>query len=482
MMPCSSEALELKQKPAKNVQPKVNMSAATKAGSTATGGATANKYDRQIRMWGAHGQAALAQSRICLLTAGATGVEVVKNLVLPCVGEQAAGGYVMVVDDAKVSARDLGNNFFVAVEDLGSGAEGEPLDRCEAVAKNLMEMNSEVDCRHHSESPATIATTDPAFFEQFTCIVASDMAESSILPIAALCASLGTPLFVVRSYGLLGYIRFQAAEHVVVEGKPMSEIPDLRLREPWAELEALASEFNLGTLAPDGDSIVELGALSHVEHQQVPAPLVAVSLASGVEGKGMKWKKAFKKHVRFFSAKWTRAYKAAHPELLDAEGKWPASMKSEPNFDQAASLPLSVLSTYTNAPGPFDDCEEFDAILERSEERVASLKQLQGESGESASSESSAATPALRPIPLFVQKFWICAEALRRFRATEGGGKFLPLAGDLPDYAGTSEMYIKVEECYRAKADVDCAALTAHVAAILADCSMVRGAVSLLSS
>eukprot|EP00951_Prasinocladus_malaysianus_P013472 scaffold101932_cov42-Prasinocladus_malaysianus.AAC.1 len=42
----------------------------------------AKRYDRQIRIWGAHGQASLEASRVCLLNCGPTGSEILKNLVL----------------------------------------------------------------------------------------------------------------------------------------------------------------------------------------------------------------------------------------------------------------------------------------------------------------------------------------------------------------------------------------------------------------
>ena len=67
-----------------------------------------SKYDRQLRMWGAHGQKLLAESRVCLLTASATGTEILKSLVLPGVG------HITIVDGATVTREDVGNNFFVA--------------------------------------------------------------------------------------------------------------------------------------------------------------------------------------------------------------------------------------------------------------------------------------------------------------------------------------------------------------------------------
>ena len=41
------------------------------------------RYDRQLRLWGEHGQTAMEESSICLLNASATGAETLKNLVLP---------------------------------------------------------------------------------------------------------------------------------------------------------------------------------------------------------------------------------------------------------------------------------------------------------------------------------------------------------------------------------------------------------------
>jgi amyloid beta precursor protein binding protein 1 len=43
------------------------------------------KYDRQLRLWAANGQQALEDAHICLINSGSgtTGVETLKNLVLP---------------------------------------------------------------------------------------------------------------------------------------------------------------------------------------------------------------------------------------------------------------------------------------------------------------------------------------------------------------------------------------------------------------
>ena len=58
--------------------------------------ATNNKYDRQLRLWGANGQKALGETTVVLIRATAAGTETLKNLVLPGVGK------IAVVDDAAV--------------------------------------------------------------------------------------------------------------------------------------------------------------------------------------------------------------------------------------------------------------------------------------------------------------------------------------------------------------------------------------------
>ena len=75
--------------------------------------ATDDKYDRQLRLWGANGQAALMGAHVLLLGAEPTGSETLKNLLLPGLG------LVAVVDGGDVTASDLASNFFVEPAALG---------------------------------------------------------------------------------------------------------------------------------------------------------------------------------------------------------------------------------------------------------------------------------------------------------------------------------------------------------------------------
>ncbi len=75
--------------------------------------ATTDKYDRQLRLWGSHGQHLLSTARICLLGCGPTGTETLKNLVLP------GCGFVTLVDGRLVTKETMCNNFFVSEDYMG---------------------------------------------------------------------------------------------------------------------------------------------------------------------------------------------------------------------------------------------------------------------------------------------------------------------------------------------------------------------------
>ena len=57
------------------------------------------RYDRQLRLWGEHGQAAMEDSSICLINGSATGAETLKNLVLPGEGLRPPGAAPRCVAD-----------------------------------------------------------------------------------------------------------------------------------------------------------------------------------------------------------------------------------------------------------------------------------------------------------------------------------------------------------------------------------------------
>lgn len=90
--------------------------------------ATTDKYDRQVRLWGAHGQRRLGNGKCIMLGTSSAGTETLKNLVLPGFGN------VTIVDNNRVEERDCGNDFFVTRESIGQ-------PKAKVICDMLIEMN-----------------------------------------------------------------------------------------------------------------------------------------------------------------------------------------------------------------------------------------------------------------------------------------------------------------------------------------------------
>lgn len=193
------------------------------------------KYDRQLRLWGAHGQMALEKAKVCLINGGATGTEILKNLVLPGVGS------FTIVDGNKVEAADLGNNFFLTFNDLGKS-------RAESATTWLKELNGWVEGNSLSEDPIKLIETNVDYFASFTLVIATELPETSLLKLAQFLYDKQVPLFVVRSYGFLGYLRVITPEHTVIESHPEEPVEDLRLYEPFPELVNFSNSIEIEKL------------------------------------------------------------------------------------------------------------------------------------------------------------------------------------------------------------------------------------------
>ncbi|CAJ2654859.1 unnamed protein product [Trifolium pratense] len=211
------------------------------------------KYDRQLRIWGDQGQAALEKSNICLLNCGPTGSETLKNLVLGGIGS------ITVVDGSKVEAGDLGNNFLVDQSSLGQS-------KAKCVCSFLQELNDAVKAKFVEEYPDTLIETNPSFFSQFTLVVATQLVESSMVKLDRICREANVILIFARSYGLTGFVRISLKEHTVIESKPEHFLDDLRLNNPWPELKSFAEGFDLNVQDP-------------VAHKHIPYVVILVKLA-----------------------------------------------------------------------------------------------------------------------------------------------------------------------------------------------------------
>ncbi|XP_055833073.1 NEDD8-activating enzyme E1 regulatory subunit AXR1-like isoform X2 [Solanum dulcamara] len=211
------------------------------------------KYDRQLRIWGEQGQAALEKASICLLNCGPTGSETLKNLVLGGVGS------ITVVDGSKVEVGDLGNNFMVDESSVGES-------KAKCVCAFLQELNDAVKAKFIEDCPEELIETNPSFFSQFTLVIAIQLVENFMVKLDRICREANIILIFARSYGLMGLVRISVKEHTVIESKPDHFLDDLRLNNPWPELTRFTETIDLNTT----DAVV---------HKHTPYIIILVKLA-----------------------------------------------------------------------------------------------------------------------------------------------------------------------------------------------------------
>ncbi|GIL80934.1 hypothetical protein Vretimale_9348 [Volvox reticuliferus] len=369
----------------------------------------AKRYDRQLRIWGTHGQQRLESCSICLLKCGPTGSETLKNLVL--------GGIASftIVDGEKVDARDLGNNFLVSASSLG-----EP--RAKVVTELLQELNESVSGSYVEEVPEVLIADNPQFFHSFDLVIATQMREQDMVKLDEICRSTGrAKLLIVRSYGLVGYLRASLPEHHIVESKPDSQLDDLRLHQPWPELTQFAASF-------------DLSSLDDIAHSHMPYVVILLQAAE-------RWRETHDGQLPGTASADKSDFKALVASMRRTADGIPLP---EENFDEALKAAFHVST-------PYRIPSEVRALL-----------------------DDEAAGSGLRPGS---DEFWIMVAALKEFMENEGAGT-LPLEGSIPDMHATTEMYLRVQHLYREKADRDVAAVEAHVRQLLGRLGQPADAIS----
>uniref|UniRef100_A0AAG5DDM8 NEDD8-activating enzyme E1 regulatory subunit n=1 Tax=Anopheles atroparvus TaxID=41427 RepID=A0AAG5DDM8_ANOAO len=195
------------------------------------------KYDRQIRLWGEHGQTVLENAQVCLINATALGTEILKGIVLPGIG-----GFT-IVDHLPVTEEDVGCNFFL---DLGS--IGQP--RAKRCMQLLQELNPDVNGDYVDEHVEQLIDSQPDFFRSFDVVVATSISERTIVRLSNVLWEQNIPLIIARSVGFYGVARLQVREHCVVETHPDSKQNDLRLEHPFEGLKKHMADAELTNKVP----------------------------------------------------------------------------------------------------------------------------------------------------------------------------------------------------------------------------------------
>jgi amyloid beta precursor protein binding protein 1 len=237
------------------------------------------KYDRQLRLWGDHGQSSLESAKICLVNATATGTEILKNLILPGIGS------FTIVDDHKVSGADAGSNFFLDGNSIGQS-------RAQATTDFLLELNEDVCGDYIEDTVENLLEKCATFFNTYQLVIVTNLHERSLLRLAAVLWDSDVPLLVCRSFGLIGYIRLVVKEHTVIESHPDNVHDDLRLDRPFPGLVQYADSLDLSTM-------------NKKEHSQTPWLIILYKFLQlwkqqhdGMAPSNYKEKKEFKDQIR----------------------------------------------------------------------------------------------------------------------------------------------------------------------------------------
>ncbi|TDZ29559.1 NEDD8-activating enzyme E1 regulatory subunit [Colletotrichum spinosum] len=258
------------------------------------------KYDRQLRLWAARGQAAVESANVLLLNngSGTVGAETLKNLVLPGIGR------FTIVDAAVVSEADLGVNFFLDEAALGKS-------RAQSCTELLLELNPEVQGEwypHNSEKldlTHFLETRDPFTIVLYTLPLQSD--HLSVLE--SYSQKHKTPLIAIHSVGFYSYFKTRLpGVYPIVDTHPdPTAITDLRLVQPWEELAAFAAEMTCDIDNLDGH-----------EHGHIPFVVILLH--------------------------YLEVWKATHSGTPPITYSEKVAFRGEENFEEAAAAVLKTIS------------------------------------------------------------------------------------------------------------------------------------------
>lgn len=193
------------------------------------------RYDRQVRLWQSGGQAQLENSHVCVINGNTTSAEILKNLVLPGIGE------FTIIDEKSVTVSDLSGNFFLDEDDLGT-----PIST--SMCKNLCELNSNVKGNAIIKNMGELIS-ETNFWLQFDVVVVSGLLSVQIVSaLEKILWPANIPLLRVWTRGFYGAFRIARYETAVFETHDPSPTYDLRLDNPWQELTEYAASFDLDQL------------------------------------------------------------------------------------------------------------------------------------------------------------------------------------------------------------------------------------------
>ena len=195
---------------------------------------TLEKYDRQIRLWGVDGQKEIESAIVCALGSDVVNSEILKNMVLHAVG------HVIIVDDAKVSEKDIGINFLVQEDCIGQ-------NRADVVAQLLKEMNPDPEIKTIIKNPEDLSVLDDPIFKPKTIFLTyGNLSPDFHANLSAKIREKDFRQLHVQTTGFFGAIYLDAGSHYALEGGTDAESPnDFRIYKPFPELKEYLESYDI---------------------------------------------------------------------------------------------------------------------------------------------------------------------------------------------------------------------------------------------
>ena len=141
---------------------------------------------------------------------------------------------------------------------------GRPLS--EVVKELMCEMNPDTQSSEHVvQSPADYIAAKKGEFSEFSLVIATQLPASTLRELGKACAASSVPLLVVRTYGLIGYVRvvLPRHHHPIVQDHTAAarDISDQWIQNPWDQLLQWRNTF-------------DLSAQNSIDHMHTPWPVV----------------------------------------------------------------------------------------------------------------------------------------------------------------------------------------------------------------
>jgi amyloid beta precursor protein binding protein 1 len=298
--------------------------------------ATSDKYDRQLRLWGAKGQRALGETSVVLIRATAAGTETLKNLVLPGVG------HFHVLDDvSQISKQEIASNFFLSQTKPES-------TRAQVACEQLQELNPDAKGTfQHVDDLNEIQDFQQQIFAPLASkkmlVVASDLEPPLLEKVSVACHDAKIPLVVVHSYGLIGIVRLQTPPLALLDPKPTHSPPDLRLVNAFPLLVKLAESIDWSNLEDH-------------QHGHMPYPLILYQV----------------------SKEWKQTHDGNLPKSFAEKQEFKAAIKAKSrDFDKELNFQEAVSNDYLAYIERTVDCLDDLAGVDASSTLGVLLKALQ---------------------------------------------------------------------------------------------------------